>query len=62
VQFDDWRPGDQRYYVSDTRKFHRATGWNPRYSVVAGVGKLYEWLKEAMPTANPLPAPEALVI
>ena len=24
--FDKWRYGDQRYYVSDTRKFQRATG------------------------------------
>ena len=26
----DWRPGDQRYYVSDTRRFKAATGWAPR--------------------------------
>ena len=25
-----WRPGDQRYYVSDTRKMHAATGWRRR--------------------------------
>ncbi|RKG60093.1 NAD-dependent epimerase/dehydratase family protein, partial [Corallococcus sp. CA054B] len=27
VGFEDWRTGDQRYYVSDTRAFTRATGW-----------------------------------
>ena len=30
VRFDDWRVGDQRYYVSDTRAFQSATGWKPR--------------------------------
>lgn len=25
ARFKDWRPGDQRYYVSDTRKFKKAT-------------------------------------
>jgi len=38
--FDDWRTGDQRYYVSDTRKFTRLTGWRPRVSVAAGLEKL----------------------
>ena len=23
---EEWRPGDQRYYVSDTRRFKAATG------------------------------------
>ena len=39
-----WRTGDQRYYVSDTRKFTSATGWKPRCSVEDGVQQLYEWL------------------
>jgi len=39
-----WRPADQRYYVSDTRKFQKATGWRARTSVREGVGRLYEWL------------------
>ncbi len=47
VRFDAWRPGDQRYYVSDTRRFAAATGWAPRVGVPEGVGKLYEWLKGA---------------
>jgi CDP-paratose 2-epimerase len=42
--FEDWRTGDQRYYVSDTRKFSRLTGWRPRVSVAAGLEKLNEWL------------------
>jgi CDP-paratose 2-epimerase len=41
---EGWRPADQRYYVSDTRKFERATGWRPKTDVREGVGRLHEWL------------------
>ena len=44
VQAGKWRPGDQRYYVSDTTKFSRATGWQPRTSVAEGVRRLHAWL------------------
>lgn len=44
VSFDDWRPGDQRYYVSDTSKFRNATGWFPKVSATEGVQRLYVWL------------------
>jgi CDP-paratose 2-epimerase len=44
VRFAKWRPGDQRYYVSDTRKFQAATDWSPRVGVRQGVKKLYQWL------------------
>jgi nucleoside-diphosphate-sugar epimerase len=30
-EFQDLRPGDQRYYGSDTRKFRNATGWWLRF-------------------------------
>ncbi|MBW3623845.1 MAG: SDR family NAD(P)-dependent oxidoreductase [Armatimonadetes bacterium] len=46
VRHDDWRIGDQRYYVSDTRKFRVATGWRPRVGVQAGVQRLHRWLRE----------------
>jgi CDP-paratose 2-epimerase len=41
-----WRPGDQRYYVSDTSKMHAATNWSPKVNVKEGVRRLYEWLRE----------------
>jgi CDP-paratose 2-epimerase len=44
VRFEDWRRGDQRYYVSDTRKFQAATGWRPRVSVDEGIARLWQWL------------------
>ena len=46
LNFDNWRPGDQHYYVSDIRKFRQATGWYPKHSVQEGVSKLYRWLCE----------------
>ncbi|HEX8270576.1 MAG TPA: GDP-mannose 4,6-dehydratase [Flavobacterium sp.] len=47
ISFEDWRTGDQQYYVSDTTKFHKATGWKPKYSVTEGVEALMEWLCES---------------
>jgi CDP-paratose 2-epimerase len=45
VQFDDWRPGDQRYYVSDARKFAAATGWSARTDIRHGIEQLHAWLE-----------------
>jgi CDP-paratose 2-epimerase len=50
VEFDSWRPGDQRYYVSDTAKFQRTTGWRPRISVPEGLERLTRWLSETRVT------------
>jgi CDP-paratose 2-epimerase len=44
VILDDWRPGDQKYYVSDTTRFEQATGWRPSTSVRSGLEQLAEWL------------------
>jgi len=46
LRFDEPRVGDQRYYVSDTRKFQAATGWRPKVSVDQGLEALSHWLKE----------------
>ena len=45
VSFDEWRPADQRYYVTDYTKFEDATGWSPKTSVADGMRRLYEWLR-----------------
>lgn len=42
--FANWRPGDQRYYVSDTRKFQQMTGWRPQVRVKEGLMRLYTWV------------------
>jgi len=48
VSFDygEWRPGDQRVYVSDHSKATRALGWRPTTSVEEGLEQLYTWVAE----------------
>jgi CDP-paratose 2-epimerase len=46
LRFAAPRTGDQRYYVSDTRKFQAATGWAPRVAVAQGLRELSRWLQE----------------
>jgi len=46
LSFKDWRPADQRYYVSDTTRYAHATGWRPRVAARDGVLRLYDWLSE----------------
>src|SRR5919197_2352462 len=46
IRFAAWRPGDQKYYASDIRRFSAATGWVPQVSVRQGVAALYAWLLE----------------
>lgn len=46
LDFQDWRTGDQRYYVSDTRRFQEETGWAPKVGVDEGVARLYRWLSQ----------------
>jgi CDP-paratose 2-epimerase len=60
VRFGGWRPGDQRYYVSDSRKFQAATGWTPRVGVREGVERLYEWLLDGS-AETPLSRPTTAV-
>jgi CDP-paratose 2-epimerase len=45
--FQGWRPGDQRYYVSDTGKFERATGWRAHVPVSEGLERLVRWLNDS---------------
>lgn len=45
VSHEEWRTGDQQYYVSNTSKFTAATGLSPKVSVDKGVQRLTDWLK-----------------
>jgi CDP-paratose 2-epimerase len=47
IEFDAWRVGDQRYYVSDTARFSKATGWRPQVGLQEGVTALCEWLRQS---------------
>jgi CDP-paratose 2-epimerase len=44
IAFSDWRPGDQKVYVSNNAKAKQEFGWAPETSVEEGVRKLYDWV------------------
>jgi CDP-paratose 2-epimerase len=43
VKWGDWRPGDQRIFVSDIRKADRELGWKPKTQIEDGLQQLYQW-------------------
>jgi CDP-paratose 2-epimerase len=45
-KFSDWRPGDQKVFVSDIAKAQAVLGWKPRIGKEDGVARLVEWVKE----------------
>jgi CDP-paratose 2-epimerase len=44
LSFDDWRPGDQPVYVSNTSLAETKLGWKPEVAPRQGVEKLYHWV------------------
>jgi len=46
VKFADWRPSDQKVYISDTSKLERTLKWKIRTPVRDGIKKLIQWIKE----------------
>jgi CDP-paratose 2-epimerase len=53
VTFAPARAGDQRWYVSDTRRVQRALAWEPAIVAADGIASLYEWLAR---NRRPVPA------
>ncbi|MBN1550088.1 GDP-mannose 4,6-dehydratase [bacterium] len=45
-QFANWRPGDQKVYVSDIRKASAEFGWSPKYKPADGLKKLHDWIDD----------------
>lgn len=43
--FAEWRPSDQKVYISDISKAKKELGWEPKVSPKDGVKKLVEWVK-----------------
>jgi CDP-paratose 2-epimerase len=54
------RPGDQPYFVADTSRFRRATGWSPRVGIREGVRRLRDWFRK-QPDIIPETAAEAVL-
>lgn len=46
VSFSDWRPSDQKVYISDISKVSRELGWSPKVSVDEGADRLIAWVRE----------------
>ncbi len=42
----DWRPGDQKVFVSDIRRAQAELGWKPATGCVQGMELLYDWISE----------------
>ena len=56
IAHEDWRPGDQLYFVADTRALHAATGWRATIGWREGLAGLTDWLARhrlAPPAAEP---------
>jgi CDP-paratose 2-epimerase len=44
IEYRGWRPGDQPWYISDTRALRQTLAWEPRVSLLEGLGSLNNWL------------------
>jgi CDP-paratose 2-epimerase len=44
--FDEWRPSDQKVYISDITKVAKELNWRPKMNPIKGVGLLTEWVRE----------------
>jgi CDP-paratose 2-epimerase len=46
IQFtwSDWRPGDQRVYISNIERAEAELGWRPKTDVTRGLDQLYDWV------------------
>jgi CDP-paratose 2-epimerase len=58
-----WRPGDQKIYVSDTRRAGERIDWEPTTPWVDGLAQLVRWLRDANldTPVIPLRAPQRAV-
>ncbi len=46
VRYGDWRPGDQKVYLSDISKAGADFGWAPRVAPDEGLLRLWNWILE----------------
>jgi CDP-paratose 2-epimerase len=44
AKWGDWRPGDQKVFVSDIRKAKQELDWEPKVGVEEGIRRLYDWV------------------
>lgn len=46
ISYDEWRPSDQKVYISDISKAKKELGWKPVTGSKQGVNKLAGWVNE----------------
>jgi CDP-paratose 2-epimerase len=51
IAYGSWRTGDQRWYVSDPRKFEAATGWRSTTNIDEGLLRIFRWMAAHRPAA-----------
>jgi len=44
--WEDWRPGDQKVYISDVRKASEMLGWRPRTGPESGFAQFIRWAED----------------
>jgi CDP-paratose 2-epimerase len=44
--FADWRPGDQKAFISDIRSARNELGWAPKTGCQRGLDLLYDWVEQ----------------
>lgn len=57
LSFSDWRAGDQRYFVADTRAAETTLGLGTKVDWRSGVERLARWLADARGINTPIGAP-----
>jgi CDP-paratose 2-epimerase len=53
VRTDDWRPGDQPIYISDTRRAEQDFGWQPEVGLDEGLRRLWVWAQSLASASQP---------
>jgi CDP-paratose 2-epimerase len=43
-EFSEWRPGDQKIYISDISKIKKDIGWEPKIKIEDGIKTLLNWV------------------
>jgi CDP-paratose 2-epimerase len=61
VRFDDWRAGDQRYFVADTRLIRQALHLSQAVPWREGVADLADWLRQSRGLAATQPSTQRAV-
>ncbi len=46
IKFDNWRPSDQKVYISDISKIRKKLNWEPKVKPEDGIKRLVEWVSK----------------